>query len=111
MISSMADEVRSLLTAALRDRYDVQRELGRGGASFVYLAQDLDPNLLQGPTHLLNLRLGLRSANQRWEGTFWVTNAADQRWFVTGFDVPVLSGFAGVLAPPRQFGFTLRFRI
>jgi iron complex outermembrane receptor protein len=79
--------------------------------SMVYLAQDLDSNLLQGPTHLANLRWGVRDSDRRWEATLWVTNVADQRWFVTGFDVPVLSGYGVVMAPPRQVGFTIRINL
>src|SRR5256712_10911245 len=34
------DSVRDDLSAALRDRYTIERELGRGGMATVYVAQD-----------------------------------------------------------------------
>ncbi len=37
----MADEQLNRLTAALADRYRIERELGAGGMATVYLAEDL----------------------------------------------------------------------
>jgi serine/threonine-protein kinase len=37
----MAEQVLSALAAALRRRYTIQREVGRGGTAFVFLAHDL----------------------------------------------------------------------
>jgi len=37
----MTDVLRSRLQSALPDRYDIEREVGRGGMATVYLAQDL----------------------------------------------------------------------
>ena len=34
-------EITARLTAALADRYDIERELGAGGMATVYLAEDL----------------------------------------------------------------------
>jgi hypothetical protein len=34
-------ELRPLVEPALADRYQIERELGRGGTAIVYLAQDL----------------------------------------------------------------------
>ena len=75
-----------------------------------YLDQDLDPNLLQKGYNLLNLHTGFRTDDDLWEFTLWMTNVTDSNYFVIGFDVPVISGYAGVLGPPRQFGGTLRVR-
>jgi len=73
-----------------------------------YMAQDLDPNLLQEPFHLLNLRTGLRADNNLWELTFWMNNVTDTEWMVVGFDVPTVGGFAAINGPPRQYGGTVR---
>ena len=75
-----------------------------------YLAQDLDPNLLQPGYHLLNLRAGLRAESLLWELTLWVTNVSDSDYLVAGLDVPIVSGYAGFKAPPRQYGGTVRIR-
>ena len=75
-----------------------------------YLAQDLDPNLLQSGYNLLNLHTGFRTDDDLLEFTLWMTNVTDSNYFVIGFDVPVISGYAGVLGPPRQYGGTVRVR-
>jgi iron complex outermembrane receptor protein len=85
----------------------------RGDYSYTseqYLAQDLDPNLVQPGYHLLNLRAGLRADDELWELTLWVDNVADSDYLVIGFDVPIISGYAGVKGPPRQYGGTVRVR-
>jgi len=73
-----------------------------------YLAQDLDRNLKQNSTHIVNLRGGFRAEDKLWEVTGWVKNLADEEYNVVGFDVPILNGFAGINGPPRQYGVTLR---
>jgi iron complex outermembrane receptor protein len=80
-----------------------------------YLAQDLDRNLFQPSTHVVNLRAGLKSdwrvrqiGLSSWELIGWVRNLTDERYNVIGFDIPTLNGFAGVNAPPRQYGLTVR---
>ena len=74
-----------------------------------FLEQDLDPFLHQSPYHLLNLRAGVRAEDYGWSLTLWVTNLTDSEYLVTGFDVPIISGYAGVRGPPRQMGATVRF--
>ena len=78
--------------------------------SSMFLATDLDPNLKQDPTHLLNLRTGFRAEDSLWDVSFWVTNVTDEQWNVVGFDVPIVGGYTGVLAPPRQYGATFRLK-
>jgi iron complex outermembrane receptor protein len=83
----------------------------RGEHNFMssrFLDADLDPNLKQGSTHLVNLRGGFRAENDAWEVTGWVRNLTDEEWNVVGFDVPTINGFAGVNGPPRQYGLTVR---
>ncbi len=75
---------------------------------FIYLTQDLDPNLTQSPVHLLNLRASIAPDDRAWEFTLWSKNTIDDRYGVVGFDVPITSGYAVINAPPRQYGFTLR---
>jgi iron complex outermembrane receptor protein len=74
----------------------------------LYLDQDLDPNLFQSGYHLLNLRAGLRAEDHAWSLTLWATNVTNSEYLVIGFDVPIISGYAGVRGPPRQVGATLR---
>jgi iron complex outermembrane receptor protein len=86
---------------------------GRADYSYTserYLAQDLDPMLLQPGVHLLDLRAGVRAPSELWELTFWVRNVTDADWFVVGFDVPIVNGFAAINAPPRTYGGTLRVK-
>jgi iron complex outermembrane receptor protein len=75
-----------------------------------FLAQDLDPALKQSATHIVNLRSGFRVEESwgGWELTGWVRNLTDEGWNVVGFDVPTINGFAGINAPPRQYGLTVR---
>ena len=77
---------------------------------FLYLQQDLDEALREPPVNLVNLRLGLRTQDESWELTMWVKNLTDAAYAVVGFDVPIVSGFAAVNAPPRTFGATRRYR-
>ncbi len=75
-----------------------------------YLSQDLDEALLQPPVNLVNLRGGLRTEDDRWELTLWTMNLANESYNVVGFDVPIVSGYAGINGPPRTYGATLRYR-
>ena len=66
---------------------------------------------LNDEAHLVNVRLGLYGNNRQWEATAWTRNLLDEEYYVIGFDVPVLSGFAAINAPPRTYGVTLNYRI
>jgi len=78
--------------------------------SRIFLQQDLDPNLQQSGYGLLNLRTGLRTEDEHWELVFGVQNVTDQNFKVTGFDVPIVNGFASIVGPRRQFLGTIRYR-
>ncbi len=73
-----------------------------------FMDADLDPFLIQDDVHILNLRTGFKSAEGTWEFAVWVDNVIDQQRYVAASDVPVVSGFFGVLAPPRTYGGTIR---
>ena len=75
---------------------------------FIFLAQDLDPNLTEGPVHLLNFVLGLKPDDERWEATLWMQNTLDEEYGTVGLDIPITSGFAVLNAPPRTYGGTIR---
>lgn len=75
-----------------------------------YLAQDLDPNLIQPSVNLVNLRGGIRTEDDHWELTLWAMNLFNEGYNVVGIDVPIISGYAGVNGPPRTYGATLRYR-
>ena len=76
-----------------------------------YMAQDLDENLKNDDAHVVNLRMGLRAADRKWELTAWSRNLLDEEYYTIGFDIPVLSGYAAINAPPRTYGLTFNYRI
>jgi len=78
--------------------------------SFVYLNGDLDENLRQEGYGILNLRFGLRAEDGTWELVGWVQNLTDEDYLVVAFDVPIVSGYAGINGPPRTGGVTARLR-
>jgi iron complex outermembrane receptor protein len=79
--------------------------------SMRYLDVDLDPNLRQPPTHVVNLRGGVRAEDGLWELTVWAKNLTDEQYNVVGLDIPILNGFVGINAPPRQYGLTVRIKL
>lgn len=110
-----------LWTVAAFAQYDLPFDLPwfsavlytRGDYSYtskLNLAQDLDPNLLQTATDILDLRTGFRAEDGRWDAQFWVRNVLDTSYNIVGFDVPVVSGYAGINGPQRQVGGTIRVR-
>ena len=75
-----------------------------------YMSQDLDKTLLNEDAQLVNARLGIFGKNRRWEVIAWGRNLFDEETYVIGFDIPVLSGYAGITAPPRTYGVTFHYR-
>jgi iron complex outermembrane receptor protein len=76
-----------------------------------YMAQDLDENLKNDDSHLVNLRLGIYGSDRVWELAAWGRNLLDEEYYAIGFDIPVLSGYAAINAPPRTYGLTLNYRM
>jgi iron complex outermembrane receptor protein len=76
-----------------------------------YMAQDLDESLKNDESHLVNARFGIFGADRKWEVTAWGRNLLDEDYYVIGFDVPVMGGFAGIVAPPRTYGVTLNYHM
>ncbi len=76
-----------------------------------YMSQDLDENLLNDDAHIVNARVGIFGEGRQWELTAWGRNLLDEETYVIGFDVPVLSGFAAITAPPLTYGLTLNYRL
>ena len=57
----------------------------------------------------LNLSLGWRSMDEKWEAMFAVANATDEEYFLNGFDLLVAAGFANAQpAAPREWSIKLR---
>ena len=71
---------------------------------------EFDENLRNDDAHLVNARLGIFGGDRQWEATLWARNLLDEETFVIGFDVPVMSGYAAINAPPRTYGLTLNYR-
>ena len=90
------------LLAMLRAEYSYRDQM--------YLAQDLDENLVQPPVNIVNLRGGIRTEDDRWELVLWATNLFNAGYNLVGIDVPIISGYAGINGPPRAYGATLRYR-
>jgi iron complex outermembrane receptor protein len=75
-----------------------------------YLDQDLDPKLKNDEVHLVNLRLTLTNQTGTWEATLWGRNMLDEEYYGFGIDIPVLGGYAGMVAPGEVYGLTFRLR-
>ena len=76
----------------------------------LYMAQDLDETLKRDPVDLVNARFGLSGKDSKWQLTFWGRNLLDEEYFVVGFDIPVLGGFAGINAPALTYGLTINYQ-
>jgi iron complex outermembrane receptor protein len=75
-----------------------------------YLDQDLDPTLENDAVNLVNLRFTLTNIENTWEAALWGQNMLDEDYYAFGIDIPVLGGFAGVVAPDAVYGITVTFR-
>jgi len=70
---------------------------------------DLVPAKLQKGFGLVNARLGIGPANNRWSVEVWSQNLFDQHYRQVTFDAPLQSGtFNAFLGQPRTYGVTLR---
>jgi iron complex outermembrane receptor protein len=76
-----------------------------------FLDQDLDRNLTNDATNLVNLRFTLSDFERVWEVALWGRNLLDEEYWGIGLDVPLLSGFAGIAAERRTYGLTLRYHV
>jgi len=74
-----------------------------------YLDQDLDENLTNDQVNLVNFRLSLANAARDWDVSVWGRNILDEEYYSWGLDIPVLGGYAGIVAPHATYGVTLRW--
>ena len=74
-----------------------------------YLDQDLDPVLKNDSVDLVNLRFTVSDVEQTWEAAVWGQNMLNEEYYAFGIDIPVMGGYAGVVAPGEVYGVTLRF--
>ncbi|MFK8049839.1 MAG: TonB-dependent receptor [Halioglobus sp.] len=77
----------------------------------LYMSQDLDETLKRESLDIVNARFGLSSSDSKWKVTLWGRNVLDEEYFVVGFDIPVLGGFAGINAPPATYGISFNYEI
>ena len=76
---------------------------------------DLRPSKLQPSYTLVNGRIGLATADERWAVELWARNLTDEEYVQVAFDAPLQQGTAGptqgaFLGDPRTYGITLRAR-
>ena len=76
-----------------------------------FLDQDLDPVLENPSVNLVNLRLTLTDTESTWEAAIWGRNMLGEEYYLFGIDIPVLGGYAGVVAPKAVYGITLRLNL
>jgi iron complex outermembrane receptor protein len=74
-----------------------------------FLEEDLDPHLINPATHLVNVRLTLSNEAKDWEIMLWAENLLDEEYYLFGLDIPTIGGYAGMVAPARMAGLTLRW--
>jgi iron complex outermembrane recepter protein len=95
--------------------------------SDINTGSDLDREKLQDGVAIVNARVGLRGAEQKWALEFWAQNVFNTNYQQVSFDAPlqgsgttrgVLDGrnasstqlFGAFLAEPRTYGITARFK-
>ncbi len=74
-----------------------------------YLDQALDPILSNDAVNLVNLRFTVTNSDNTWEAAIWGRNMLNEEYYAFGINIPVLGGYAGVVAPEAVYGITLRF--
>jgi iron complex outermembrane recepter protein len=72
---------------------------------------DLDPRKIQGAYGLLNARIGIGAADDRWVVEAWGANLADKFYYQVAFDAPFqYDQIDAFLGAPRTFGLTARMK-
>lgn len=74
-----------------------------------FLDQDQDKNLKNDAINVFNLRFALTNIENSWEAAIWGKNITDEKSYVLGIDIPTVGGYAGIVAPRRTYGLTLRY--
>ena len=79
--------------------------------SMQYLELENSQSDIQASYVVTNARLGFRTADDRWEFTGFVRNAADKYYRIYNLDVAALFGnVVSVYGPPRTYGATFAYR-
>jgi outer membrane receptor protein involved in Fe transport len=114
-----APEWTSTISATYeRSIFDNMRFLAYADARWVdeqSTGSDLRPSKTQPSYGLINARLGIGSADERWTLELWGRNILDEEYVQVAFDVPLQQGTAGptqgaFLGDPATYGVTLRAR-
>ncbi|MBU6373414.1 MAG: TonB-dependent receptor [Alphaproteobacteria bacterium] len=70
---------------------------------------DLEPTKVQPGFFLVNARLGLSTADERWGIEFWGRNITDEAYQQIAFNIPLQGNSRGAfLGDPRTYGVTLK---
>ncbi len=71
---------------------------------------DLDPNLLQKAYTKINARIGLASADYKWQASLYGRNLTDEATYSAGLDAPLSAGiYAAWIEEPRVYGLQLAY--
>ena len=72
---------------------------------------DLDPRKIQGAYGILNARIGIGAADDKWALEAWGANLADKYYYQVAFDAPFqYDQIDAFLGAPRTFGLTARVK-